>query len=215
MLELRDNTRKEERTMSTAPLLPVETAPEALPRKRFTRAEVEHLIETGFFEGQRFELIDGDLIDKMGQNPPHATGIRRAQAWLTKLFGDRVQSQLPIEAAAADREQSLPEPDVAVLAELKPEYDNDRHPRGDELLLVVEVSDSSAAFDLNRKVVLYANAGVPEYWVLDVTRRVLVVYRQPAGPTYRLRQIFFESDAVSMEGRTETIRVSDLLPAPK
>ena len=122
-----------------------------------------------------------------------------------------IRIQLPIEAAGADRERSLPEPDVAVLTERKSEYQK-RHPRGDELVLVVEVSDTTAAFDLSRKAVIYANARVPEYWVLDIPRRQLVVHRQPEGPTYRLRQLFFEADTVSVEGRTETIRVSDLLP---
>jgi Uma2 family endonuclease len=198
--------------MSAASLLPFQSAAEALPRKRFTRDEVEHLIATGFFEGQRYELIDGELLDKMGQNPPHANAIRLTQAWLAGVFGaDRVQSQLPIEAAVADRERSLPEPDVAVLAEKKSAYQK-RHPRGDELLLVVEVSDTTASFDLTRKAALYAAAGVPEYWVLDLTRHVLVVHRRPDGSTYRLLQLFSEADTVSMEGRSDTVRVSDILP---
>src|SRR6266436_6727361 len=116
--------------MSAASLPPFPTTAEALPRKRFTRDEVERYVEAGFFDGQRFEIIDGDLLDKMGQKPPHAMGIRLIQAWLTKmgqnppnamgigltrvclqriLGGDRVQSQLPIETAGADRERSLPE----------------------------------------------------------------------------------------------------------
>jgi Uma2 family endonuclease len=198
--------------MSAASLLPFQSAAEALPRKRFTREEVEHLITTGFFDGQRYELIDGELLDKMGQNPPHANAIRLTQAWLAGVFGaDRVQSQLPIEAAVADRERSLPEPDVAVLAEKKSAY-HKRHPRGDELLLVVEVSDTTASFDLTRKAALYAAAGVPEYWVLDLTRRLLVVHRRPDGSTYRLLQLFSEADTVSIEGRSDTVRVSEILP---
>lgn len=198
--------------MSAASLLPFQAAAEALPRKRFTREEVERYVEAGFFDGQRFELIDGDLLDKMGQKPPHATAIRLTQAWLAGFLGaNRVQCQLPIEASGADRERSLPEPDLAVLAEPKPDY-HQRHPRGDELLLVVEVSDTTASFDLTRKAVLYASAGVPEYWVLDLTRRVLVVHRRSDGSTYRLAQLFSETDTVSMEGRDDAIRVSEILP---
>ena len=62
--------------MSAALLFPFDTANETLPRKKFTRQEVEHLTAEGFFEGQRYELIDGDLIDKMGQKPPHAVAIQ-------------------------------------------------------------------------------------------------------------------------------------------
>jgi Uma2 family endonuclease len=200
--------------MSAAFLLDFETAiaAETLPRKRFTREEVELLAETGVFDGQRYELIDGDLIDKMGQKPPHASAIRKIVDWLVGFLGSpRVQVQLPIEASPKDRKRSLPEPDVSVVVERKPEFEV-RHPFGDELLLVVEVADSSVRFDLSRKVALYAAAGVPEYWVFDLVGRRLVVHRQPEGSTYRLIQIFFENDPVSMQGRTETLRVGDILP---
>src|ERR1044071_9184756 len=99
--------------MSAALVLPQQDAPEGLPRKRFTREDVDRLTEAGVFEGQRYELIDGDLIDKMGQKPAHAFAIRRIHEWLARLFGaDRVQMQLPIEAGGPDRNTSLPEPDL-------------------------------------------------------------------------------------------------------
>ncbi|HLI84629.1 MAG TPA: Uma2 family endonuclease [Bryobacteraceae bacterium] len=198
--------------MSAAPLLPHDNAIEALPRKRFTREEVDRLRESGFFEGHRYELIDGDLIDKMGQNPRHASAIQLTLIWLAGIFGlPRVRGQLPIEASSADRTRSLPEPDLAVLLEHKPEFTG-RHPRGEELLLAVEVADFTAAFDLSRKAVIYAAAGVPEYWVLDLNRRMLVMHRQPSPTGYRLIQLFSESDTVSLENRGETVRVAELLP---
>src|SRR5579862_2503414 len=104
--------------MPATPLLPSEVSSEA-PRKRFTRAEVECLIDTGFFVGQRYELIDGDLIDKMGQKPPHAFTIGRVLHCLANFVDTgRIQIQLPIETAGEDRERSVPEPDLAVLREL-------------------------------------------------------------------------------------------------
>jgi hypothetical protein len=117
--------------VSAALLLPYQATPDA-PRKRFTRQEVDRLLDAGVFDGQRWELIDGELFDKMGQKPPHAGTIRRMVKLLTRVFGeDLVQGQLPIEAGGADRDRSLPEPAVAVLRESKPDYDR-RHPRGDE-----------------------------------------------------------------------------------
>jgi Uma2 family endonuclease len=183
-----------------------------LPRKKFTREEVDRMLDQGYFIGQRYELIDGELIDKMGQNAPHASGIRRASGWLASVVGDdRVRVQLPLEAAERDRERSLPEPDVAVINELKPDYDF-RHPRGEEALLVIEVSDTTARFDLTRKAVLYARAGVPEYWVVDLNRRLMVVHLQSDGTRYKQIQIYAENDTVSMEGRSEGVKVTDLLP---
>lgn len=185
---------------------------EALPRKRFTRTEVDALLETGIFDGRRYELIDGDLVDKMGQKPPHAYAIQMALRWLASfLDAGQIRVQLPMEAGGQDRETSVPEPDLAVLAAIKPDFQH-RHPRGDELLLVIEVADSSAAFDLSRKAALYANSGVPEYWVLDLPRRMLVVHTQPDGSLYRHIQMYSGDDLVSFGSHARKISVAELLP---
>jgi len=171
------------------------------PRKRFTRSEVEQMADAGLFAGQRFELIDGDLIDKMGQNPPHAAAIRLCTRQLNRIFGDDlVQAQLPIEAGAVDRERSLPEPDIAVLAVDKPDFRR-RHPNGDELRLVVEVSDTTVRYDSTLKRDLYARAGVPEYWVLDLNNRRVIVHRQLDVN---------ESEYANIQGYAETETVSDI-----
>jgi Uma2 family endonuclease len=199
--------------MSAALLLPSHTGAEALPRKRFTREEFERLIESGFFNGQRCELIDGELIDKMGQNPPHAFTIQLAHNWLASLgLTNTIRVQLPIEASAADRDRSVPEPDLSVLIEAKPEFAR-RFPRGDELLLAIEVADTTVGFDLSRKAALYAAAGVPEYWVLDLRHRLLVVHREPYDAGYRWTRLFAVQETVTLANRAETVRVGELLPA--
>lgn len=198
--------------MPVAPLLDPKLSDKAPPRKRFTRREVERLNDTGVFDGQRYELIDGDLVDKMGQKPTHAFAIRLLLDWLVSFLGtERVQVQLPIETAGEDREWSVPEPDIAVLVERKAEHQK-RHPRGDELILAVEVADSSVSFDLSRKAILYAQSGVREYWVLDLTRRMLVVHRQPDGAQYRDIHMYSEEDFVTVEGRVEKVKVEAILP---
>ena len=192
-------------------VIPLPTT-EALPRKRFTREEVERMMDTDIFAGQRFELIDGDLIDKMGQKPPHSYTIQLVAKWLYTVFGiDAIRIQSSIEASGTDRERSVPEPDVAVLVERLSDYRR-RHPRGDELLLAVEVADTTRSLDLSRKVELYAAAGVPEYWVVDLPKRMLVIHRQPDGQQYRDIHMFAEDENVSLEGREEQVRVGDLLP---
>src|SRR3954469_309607 len=122
--------------MSTAALQLFSAAIATPPRKRFTRDEVERLAESGFFAGLRCELIDGDLIEKMGQTPAHASAIHRVQVCLMRSLGVMwVRNQAPIEPAPSDQELCIPEPDIAV-AEPKSEYEF-RHPRGDEVLLVI------------------------------------------------------------------------------
>lgn len=178
------------------------------PRKRFTRSEVDEMLQAGLFAGQRFELIDGDLLDKMGQNPPHATAIELCMAVLMQVYGIRlVRVQLPIEAGGADRERSVPEPDVAVLKQRKPDFAR-RFPNGDELALVVEISDSTFRYDSLTKRDLYARAGVSEYWVLDLNGRRLLVHRQVDAQKgeYASIKAYTESEVVS------DVAVSSLLP---
>jgi Uma2 family endonuclease len=197
--------------MPTAVLpLAAEGAPR---RKRFTRAEVDRMIESGFFTGQRYELIDGDLIDKMGQNPPHATTIRRVHGWLVTIFAaELVQMQLPIDVAADDRELNLPEPDLSVLAGTNPDYTS-RHPRGDETVLVIEVADTSIRHDTAKKRDLYARASVPEYWVFNIADRELIVHRALRHRRYQQVTTFSEEAVISVEARpNESIQVARLLP---
>lgn len=197
----------------SAAILPASPTADLLRRKRFTRSEFDRMLELGLFEGQRCELIDGELIDKMGQNPPHAYAIRRLFAWLTGLFGpDRLLIQSLVELKPGDSDWSLPEPDVAVLAHNGGEYAK-RHPRGDELLLAVEVADASLRQDLTTKCDLYAKASVAEYWVLDLQSRRLIVHRHPEQDEYRETAILNESDPVSCANHPEqTVTVLDLLP---
>jgi Uma2 family endonuclease len=179
------------------------------PRKRFTRDEVEQMLHAGIFVGQRLELIDGELIDKMGQDPPHSHTLRIVHAWLIKIFGERTQMQQPIEAGAADRQRSLPEPDFSILAEFKDDYRR-RHPRGDELLLSIEVADTSLRFDSTVKRDLYARAGIPEYWVLDINARRLIVHKNPVEGKFQEVITLPENASVSIGGAQ--ITVSQLLP---
>ncbi len=168
------------------------------------------MTNVGLFAGQRYELIDGDLIDKMGQNPPHASGIQLLLELLAEVFGlRRVRAQFLMEVGAADRKYNFPEPDLAVLADAKPTLGK-RHPRGDETLLVVEVSDTTLKGDSILKRDLYARAGVPEYWVLNIKGRKLVVHRQPKQGKYTEVTTLTARESVSIGGRS--LRVADMLP---
>jgi Uma2 family endonuclease len=189
-------------------------APVILPRrKRFTRTDVARLTNAGVLEGQRYELIEGDLIDKMGQNPPHVWSIALLNVWLAKTFGGAsVRCQAPIEIASDDQERNEPEPDFFVLAEVRLEY-SARHARGDELLLLVEVSDTTARFDRTVKASLYARASVPEYWVLDVSARALFVHRHPSGGGYQQVTRLAEDETIAPDSRPDaSVKVSELLP---
>lgn len=182
------------------------------PRHKFTRKEAEQLVEAGVLDGRRLELIDGDLIDKMGQKPLHAVIIQFLLSVFARMVDPKlIRIQGPMEAAPAERERSLPEPDVLILREWKSDYVA-RFPGGDEVVLAVEVSDTTIRFDLSRKASLYAQSGVPEYWVLDANGRRIIAHRQPRDGEYKAILIFNEGDSLTLENRSENIAVSDLFP---
>jgi Uma2 family endonuclease len=142
------------------------------------RAEYDVLVDQGMFdEDERIQLLDGELVVMSPQKPPHA-GIVEAlnERLMPSLVGRaRVRVQLPLAAG----EHSEPEPDVAIVPADEP---RDRHPQ--RALLVIEVADTSLALDLVRKARIYAAAGVPEYWVIDVARDVVHVHTQPGADGY-------------------------------
>ena len=198
--------------MNSAVLAPLQETGVA-PRKKFTSDEVRRMLDSGIFAGQRFELIDGDLIEKMGQNPPHASAIHLALEWLADLFGvARIRVQSPIDAAIVDSERSFPEPDIAVLRERKPDFLH-RHPRGSELLLVIEVSDTTLYTDASTKRDIYARAAVPEYWVVDLNNRRIIVHRAPAAGVYTEITALAENETIAPESESsQSIPVARLLP---
>lgn len=171
-----------------------------LPQGKITREEVNRLLESGYFDGQRYELIDGELLDKMGQGPRHANAIQTLMVLLVEVFGvRRVLVQAPIEAGPRDQKWSQPEPDAAVI--VAPRRPADRHPNGNELSLAVEVADSSLRRDSVRKRDIYAHAGVPEYWVLDIDGRQLLVFRNLQNDAYTESLTLSETDLLPHIGK--------------
>lgn len=186
----------------------VELPTTATGRKRWSRPEVDFLEDAGLLKG-RYELIDGEIISKMGQNPPHAMTVMRVIAYLLRLFNvDCVRTQATTEVFEEDRLANRTEPDVAVLREPTMHV-----PAGKDLLLAVEVSDTTLGDDLGRKVSLYARAGVAEYWVIDLSRRVIIAFRQPTGDGWLSRTEYSEANAIALVAAPDaTVMVAELLP---
>ncbi len=187
---------------------PVAAAPPAAPRPlRWTCAEFHRAGELGLFEGKRPLLIDGVILEQGPMNPPHAVAVMLVQGVLLAIFGAgwALRVQLPLVFGL----ETDPLPDFAVVRGSPRDFA--AHPS--TAALVVEVSDTTLSFDTGDKLELYARAGVPEYWVLDLNARELLVYRDPHGTAYRNQQTFGPADAVSpLAAPTATVRVADLLP---
>jgi Uma2 family endonuclease len=187
-----------------------------LQPKRWTRIEYERLVERGVFDaGEPIELMDGVLVVGEPQSAYHFTAIALVQRALARAFGDgwTVRAQGPI--ALDDR--SEPEPDVAVVPGDLRDYVA-AHPS--DPVLVVEVAQARLGFDRGPKSSLYARAGRPEYWIVNLIDHVLEVRRDPTpapdapyGWDYRSVRVLRAGEVVSPLARAGIgIPVSDLLP---
>lgn len=191
---------------STAPL------PEFMPpiprRLRLTRGDCAVLEQSGQFEKKKAELIEGDLIEKMGKKRPHTNSNSAIARWLFGIFSF-VNSETPIDVAPEDNPTSEPEPDLIVLNKLI----LDANPKPEDLLLVVEISDSSLRFDLTVKAGLYARAGILDYWVVDVLGHRIGIHRDPQNGVYQLVQWYGEGETVSPLAAPEArLAVADAFP---
>jgi Uma2 family endonuclease len=190
-----------------------EPLPEQFPhRRRFTRDEGRFLTDNGLLDG-RWELVDGEIISKMGQNPAHKVAVILLNAYLTRVFDAlRVMIQLPIDVAPTDNPINEPEPDGAVLARSAMEYPHGNPPPGD-VLLVVEIADTSLRVDLTTKMARYARAGIADYWVIDLNGRRIVVHRAPAGDHYASVVSFGEDEMLApLAAPSASVGAADLLP---
>jgi len=171
------------------------------------------MIETGILhEDEPVELIEGRLIVAEPQNTPHALAIELAADALRAAFGPgwRIRIQLPI-ALGPDSE---PEPDVSVVAG-SPRDDRADHPS--RAALVVEVADTSVRLDRGVKARVYARAGIPEYWIVNLAARVVEVHRHPRRRSgrharYSTVTIVRPGQSVQPLAAPRPVAVADLLP---
>ena len=196
--------------VTETPSRPVPTDP---PRKRWTRAECDAFEATGLWDQQRLELIEGELINKMGKNRPHVNTFIIVQAWLMRVFGaEYVNPETPIDVAPEDNPTSEPEPDLIVLARASLEL-SQNNPQPPDLRLVIEISDSTVGFDLTAKAGLYARAGIADYWVFDIGARRLLVHRNPQAGSYQSVTAYNEHESVApLSAPQSEFRVGDAFP---
>lgn len=144
--------------------------------KHWHRVEYERLVDLGVFEGEPLELMGGQLIVAEPKGSPHAAAVEMAGDALRAALppGWIVRTQNPIALG----DESVPEPDVAVVRGRHADY---RHAHPGRASLIIEVAESSLAFDRTQKGSLYARAGIADYWIVSLEERVVEVYRDP-GP---------------------------------
>ncbi len=179
---------------------------ETLPLHPLSVSDVMGMVDAGILdEDDHVELLDGVLVEMSPQGSQHAYAVRRLTALAAPVAaaaGLELSIQGPVDVGSRF---SLPEPDVAIVPLTGP----DAHSR--DPLLVVEMGATSLRIDLVRKARIYAAGGVPEYWVLDVERRALIVHRDPVDGNYTDVHTLAEHDTVTAAALALTVPVCSLL----
>jgi Uma2 family endonuclease len=189
----------------------------AVPTEPVWRLSVEQyhqMIHLGILtDDDPVELLEGWLVYKMPKNPPHRAATKLTRDVLDKIVppGWYVDSQEPITL-----EDSEPEPDVVIVRGETRDY-LDRHPTGEDIAVIVEVADSTLERDRSSKKRLYARAGIPIYWIINLSEQTIEIYTDPVtdAQTYQQKQVFKPSEQIQVEIDGKAIAsfvVRDLLP---
>ena len=172
-------------------------------RRRFTVEEYERMAQVGILgEHDRVELLEGEIVEMALIGAPHAGCVNRLIRLFATLLGDRVvvSAQNPLRLG----QHSEPQPDLALLRP-RPDFYSARHPEPDDVLLVIEVSSSSAAFDRLVKLPLYARAGVRQAWLVDLDTETVEVHRPIATGTYGDPQIVQRGERVVVDAFPDAV----------
>ncbi len=179
------------------------------PKRRFTVEEYHHLAEAGILrENDRVELIHGEIIQISPIGPKHAGNLDRIVRALTFLFGESaiVRPQNPVQL----NDYSEPEPDISILKPRKDFYTT-AHPRPDEVLLIIELSESTLEYDQEVKLPAYAASGIPEYWIIDLKKDIILVHSEPSGEGYGNIRAFHINESLESLSLPKPPAVSQLL----
>lgn len=200
----------------TAPTSPERFALPPEPVLQFTVAQYHEMARTGILvDGEPIELLEGWLVNKRTKYPPHSVATFETRRILERLVpaGWLVDTQEPITT-----HDSEPEPDVSVVRGARRDY-LDHHPGPRDVGLLVEVADTSLDRDRGWKKRIYAAAGIPCYWIVNLIDRQVEVCTQPSGPgqraDYASRQVFRSGDGIPLlldNAAIGSVAVDDLLP---
>lgn len=182
-----------------------------LTRHRFTADVYEAMVAAGVLtKDDRVELLDGEIVEMSPIGLPHTASVNRLNAFFGEQLGRRalVAVQNPFRLS----DLSMPEPDVALLRP-RADYYAEARPRPDDVLLLVEVADSSVDTDRRYKLPLYAAQGVTEVWLVDIPSDAVEVHRAPVARSYADVQVLCRAATVApLAFPDDTFAVADILP---
>ncbi|HYD48294.1 MAG TPA: Uma2 family endonuclease [Terriglobales bacterium] len=179
-------------------------------RHRFSVSDYHRMGEAGVLgEQDRVELIEGEIIEMSPIGSSHAARVSRLTHLLVRKLGDaaivRVQSPVVLDGS------SEPEPDLAILKP-RPDFYEKQHPEPQDVLLVIEVADTSRAFDRTVKVPLYGRTGIAEVWLVDLVDQLVEVHRDPLRGKYQSCTSYRRGQRLALTAFPQVVlRVADIL----
>jgi hypothetical protein len=203
------DANSEVKTVQAVPRIPTDKDPFA-DRRRWTADDCRKFEVLGLLEPDKYELLDGVVVERVGRSVAHGIAHKEVMLSLVTVFGPQYVMMV---VAIAINDENRPEPDACVTRLPTRNYLYRGNPTHADMRLIVEVSDTTLWRDRNTKARIYGSAGVPDYWVLDVTNSRLYVYRQPNAEGYADVQEYNETDSIApLAAPDNPIRVADLLP---
>lgn len=180
-------------------------------RRVWTVEDYHRMAAAGILQPEeRVELIEGQIVGMAAKGTPHSAAITRTARVLVNALGEQVllRTQEPIRL----NDYCEPEPDIAVV-QVNPLDYADHHPTPEEVYLVIEVADSSLSKDQETKARIYAQAGIADYWILDINQRQLFVLRSPNQNGYQSEFMLTENANISpLRFPTLSVAIQDILP---
>jgi Uma2 family endonuclease len=173
-----------------------------ITRKLFDSDSYLRMAEAGILSPtDRVELIRGDILVMSPIGPRHGAAVNAALRTIVKAIGEKaliwVQTTVVLDTFV------VPEPDIAFLKPREDSYAT-KHPAAGDILLIVEVADSSLEYDTTVKLGLYAILGIPEYWIADLRNDRLLVYAQPEGDAYRIARVLHQGEFIAPRALPES-----------
>jgi len=188
------NSRTGEKAMSVESVEPVEVAEPTYTRYRFTVEEYRRMGEANvFLSGVRVELIEGEIVDISPIGKRHAARVEA----LDELLRERLRRTVNIRVQSSVQldDHSEPEPDISVLKRRDDFYEHEL-PKPEDVLLLIEVSDTTLEYDSKVKVPLYAHSGIPEVWIINLKDERVEMFAAPSGGAYQTTATFSRDEEI-------------------
>lgn len=175
---------------------------------KWTLEEYHQMIDSGLLDDKRVELIKGTIVEMAPEGEPHAYAISESGEYLTMLLGQKAKVRYGNPVTLPN--QSEPEPDIAIVQRLGTEYFS-HHPYPENIFWLIEYSNTSLNKDISLKSLAYAEVNIPEYWIVNIPERQLLVFRAPQGGQYRSRTTHKDGNIAPLAFPEVSISVSAII----